>query len=31
MKPRDSWVTRRLASGREDIYSGMYALEVYQT
>ncbi|KAM3146480.1 Transcription elongation factor SPT4 [Paramecium bursaria] len=31
MKPRESWVTRRLASGREDIYPGMYAAEVQET
>ena len=31
MKPRESWVTRRLTSGREDIYPGMYALEVVET
>ena len=28
MKPRDSWVTRRLVNDRKELYPGMYALEV---
>ncbi|KAM3146487.1 hypothetical protein pb186bvf_001456 [Paramecium bursaria] len=31
MKPRDSWVTRRLVNDRKELYPGMYALEVQET